>query len=269
MKIESPLNPCQSQPRRLRTLINQSKPRALRRSSRDACARRGAAAPKDATRAQAGSRRGRHEADVFHLPCKLRLRLYSPAIQLLSPRALPQGPRSLDEIAKLPLLQLQETSKIAGIWNDFHRDKDDVVATTLEGAATFRTLLKRGKQSPLFVFPVSVVGGGPTDFSVLVSQFQEKHCLLTSYEDYNTKGVDATPHVVATFYDELLAEKDIVLVRTEVVNPAMPPETARTINEALISAYLTAEGYEKVEQFNHNPQDFPIEEYLADPQNRC
>ncbi|RLN50250.1 hypothetical protein BBP00_00010063, partial [Phytophthora kernoviae] len=63
------------------------------------------------------------------------------------------GARSLEQIVKLELLENEQAPQIRSIWEDFHADKDDAVATTLL-ADEFQSIVKRATAAPYFIFPV-------------------------------------------------------------------------------------------------------------------
>eukprot|EP00466_Bigelowiella_natans_P019595 jgi/Bigna1/146631/aug1.118_g21339 len=176
-------------------------------------------------------------------------------------------PRKLEEIVKIPLLLMNEADKIVEIWTDYHSSKPGVFAGVLKGKRKFQVMMQRAQKSPLFIYPlVSPDGGG--NYFVLVSQFQGKHCLFTSLEDFNEKKENAQPHLVITFYDELINEKDLVLIRTDICNPAFSLQAAKNINESVVKHYVSSDGYDLVDRFNHDPSKFDIESYLADPANQ-
>eukprot|EP00472_Partenskyella_glossopodia_P008988 CAMPEP_0197528988 /NCGR_PEP_ID=MMETSP1318-20131121/26966_1 /TAXON_ID=552666 /ORGANISM="Partenskyella glossopodia, Strain RCC365" /LENGTH=201 /DNA_ID=CAMNT_0043084297 /DNA_START=21 /DNA_END=626 /DNA_ORIENTATION=- len=176
-------------------------------------------------------------------------------------------PRKLDELVKVPLLLMEDADKISEIWDNYHKDRPGVFAGVLKGKRKFEVLMQRGKKCPRFMYPIKSLGDDKGGFFVLVSEFQGKHCLFTSYEDLVDKKDQAQPHLVVTFYDELISEKDIVLVRTDICNPALSDEATRKVNRALLTSYLTSQGYEMVDKFNHEPREFPVEEYLQNQDN--
>lgn len=52
----------------------------------------------------------------------------------------------------------------------------------------------------------------------LVLQFQGKHCLFTSLEDFRANPGAATPYMTLAIFDDLVEKKGIALVRGEVAN---------------------------------------------------
>ncbi|GAB5356178.1 hypothetical protein AAMO2058_000268700 [Amorphochlora amoebiformis] len=175
------------------------------------------------------------------------------------------SPRKLDDIVKLHIMAMEEPDKIVKVWTEFHDRKLGVASGVLRGRRKFEVLMQRARKSPFFVYPLK--SETPGNFSVLMAQFQGKHCLMTGLEDYVEKKEEASPHLVVTFYDELLSEKDLVLVRTDICNPGFSKESAEKMNSAIIKNYLTSSGYEIVDKFNHAPKEFEKLNYLPNPDN--
>lgn len=63
------------------------------------------------------------------------------------------GPKKLEEIVKLPLLNMHGTSEVKQIWLDYHKDHKTAVADTL-GPEEFEMLMQRSQRCPMFVLPV-------------------------------------------------------------------------------------------------------------------
>ncbi|KAI9923277.1 hypothetical protein PsorP6_000701 [Peronosclerospora sorghi] len=58
-----------------------------------------------------------------------------------------------DGFLNLELLEKEQTPQIRTIWNKFHADKDDAIATALN-ATELHALVERAKRAPYFIFPV-------------------------------------------------------------------------------------------------------------------
>lgn len=86
------------------------------------------------------------------------LRIRSDYSELLKPKATLSGAsgeipfKKLEDIMKVELLTDKTTEEITKIWLDYHKDKDVLVATIPTEA--FNTLMARGKEYPLFIFPL-------------------------------------------------------------------------------------------------------------------
>lgn len=97
-------------------------------------------------------------------------------------------------------------------------------------------------------------------FHTLVTQFQDNHVLITGLEDFKTKGLDASPYVVITFYPELM-HKGIVLVRTDLISVNLHKPDAGRVTDQLIQSYCDDKLFAFVENFNKRPQKFDFEAF--------
>lgn len=60
--------------------------------------------------------------------------------------------KQLNDIMKVDLLQDKTADEIKGIWLQYHKEKDVLVATI--PAETYNLLNERSKQYPIFIFPL-------------------------------------------------------------------------------------------------------------------
>ena len=75
-------------------------------------------------------------------------------------------PRKLREVVKISAFEKENADTCTMLWNEFHHAKPENVSTVLtEGQ--YKTLVSRGKASPIFIHPVPK-GEAPNHF-VLVS----------------------------------------------------------------------------------------------------
>ena len=89
------------------------------------------------------------------------------------------APRTLDEVVKIDLLETETPARVREIWDEYHLTKEDVVgqAWTRDEYGAFT---EAAREAPMFVFPVRRDEG---EF-VMLSQVQEKHCILTFLDEY-------------------------------------------------------------------------------------
>lgn len=123
------------------------------------------------------------------------------------------GPRALDQIVKLELLQNEDGEQIQHIWEQFHTDKSDAVAAALPHDR-FRTLVDRATAAPFFVFPVYRQDG----FFNMLCQFQQTCFLVTYLEAFKENPAGAPPCLAVSLYDDLLEKKEVGLVRGDIIN---------------------------------------------------
>ena len=74
---------------------------------------------------------------------------------------------------------------------------------------------------------------------MLVTQFQDKSCFMTSLEDFQRDPSTAQPYLVFTMYDELAAEKGMVLVRADICHMSLSTADAEKLTNQLIRHYTT------------------------------
>ncbi|KAH7467193.1 hypothetical protein KRP22_013005 [Phytophthora ramorum] len=163
------------------------------------------------------------------------------------------GARSLEQLVKLELLENEQAPQIRSIWEDFHAGKDDAVATTLS-ADEFQSLVKRAEAAPYFIFPVYRQEG----FFNMLCQFQQSCFLITYLEAFKENPSAAPPCVAVSLYDDLLAEKELALVRADVINMLDKKESQLLLNQMLAS-YQDDKLYEHVDKFNNQPDKFDFE----------
>ncbi|KAG6621419.1 protein mitochondrial precursor [Phytophthora cinnamomi] len=167
------------------------------------------------------------------------------------------GARSLEQIVKLELLESEQAPQIRSIWEEFHADKDDAVATTL-GADEFQALVKRAEAAPFFIFPVYRQEG----FFNMLCQFQQSCFLVTYLEAFKENPSAAPPCVAISLYDDLLDKKELTLVRADVIN-MLDKKESQLLLQQLLASYQDDKLYEHVDKFNNKPDQFDFEAYRS------
>ena len=109
----------------------------------------------------------------------------------------------------------------------------------------------------MFVFPVERSDGN----FVMLSQVQEKHCILTMLDEYRLNPANAQPWLALTFYDDLAEDKDVVLVRGDVLIPQLTLEEGKRLWGNVRHFYLNET--DQVDKFNNDPNEFNIDSHLA------
>lgn len=123
------------------------------------------------------------------------------------------APRSLDQIVKLNLIENERPAAITQIWNEYHQDKSDCIARTLDGS-TFTSIVERAQSAPYFVFPVHRQDG----YFNMLSQFQDQYFLVTYLEAFKENPSLAPPCLTISLFDDLIDQKQLGLVRVDIVN---------------------------------------------------
>jgi hypothetical protein len=167
------------------------------------------------------------------------------------------SPRLLKDIVKLPLIAMENTDKIEQIWHERHVNDDARFGQVL-GEKKYELLMSNSKQFPMFMFPVHRDSG----YIVLVSQFQDRHCLLTGLEAFQKLGANAHPICVVTFYDELKEKKKVVLARGDITDPVVNKKEVLRLFDDILFAYTAESGIQRVREFNLRPQEFDFQKYF-------
>lgn len=92
----------------------------------------------------------------LHRPCSVRSRDYAellnPKSQLDKTKGAELPHKKLSDIMKIELLENKTADEIKQIWFEYHSKKDVLVAAI--PTATYNLLSARGKQYPMFIFPL-------------------------------------------------------------------------------------------------------------------
>lgn len=187
-------------------------------------------------------------------------RVLLPSLPVPSRRTLftYPSPRLLKDIVKLPLLAMESTEKIETVWHERHFN-DMARVGRIISQSKFDLLMSNSKQFPMFIFPVH----RPSGYIVLVSQFQDRHCLLTGLEAYQKQGSSAHPICVLTFYDELKEKKNVVLARCDITDPIVTKNEVQRLYDDIVFTYTADGPLQSVREFNLRPSEFDFEAYFS------
>ncbi|GIX61917.1 ATP synthase mitochondrial F1 complex assembly factor 1 [Babesia caballi] len=171
-------------------------------------------------------------------------------------------PRTLNEVAKVPLLLQHDPQTIAGLWQRQFEQRNDVVTCTVD-AGSYRQLSNNAKRSPMFILPVQVDRRGT--YNMVLQYVDTKSVLFTSVDSFKVLGMERSPpYFILTFFDELVAQKNIVLVRGDIVNPKdVSKVNAKRLMEATVRFYTDMNLYHWVEGFNHRPREFIFDQFVS------
>ncbi|CAM9563882.1 unnamed protein product [Heterosigma akashiwo] len=125
------------------------------------------------------------------------------------------------------------------------------------GAENFQKLLSRGNECPYFVHPIWREQG----YFMLLSQFQDRHVLVTYLEDFKSNPNGAQPWLVISAYSDLVESKGLGLVRGD-ITPNLSSLEASDLFTKVLESYTEDTKYEEVECFNNTPQSFDLEKYV-------
>jgi ATP synthase F1 complex assembly factor 1 len=169
-------------------------------------------------------------------------------------------PKQLNEVARVPLLRQESPVKIRQLWLEQFKSRNDVVVGTM-AKAEFEQFKANAMACPMFLSPVTKNSDGSSYFN-LITQFQDgKYCLLTDLEAFRTNPLNASPMMVVTIYDELVAEKGIALIRGDIINRLeISRDDANSILKFLRIFYTNK--FDTVKQFNEKPREFDYNQFL-------
>ena len=187
------------------------------------------------------------------------LAVASPLRRTAASLAMPGTPRTLGDVAKLSLLETEEPARISALWDAFHDDKECVAGASL-APDEHASIVDRGAESPMFVFPIRREGG----HFMLLSQYATAHRMfaLTSLAEYQQNPAMAQPWASLHLFDELLTTKGVGLLRAEVAPERLTTDEAAHLVLLLRRFYGTAQ-YDKVWMFNHAEKHFDLDAYVA------
>ena len=170
-------------------------------------------------------------------------------------------PTDLNDIVKLEVLMQEPSDRIKEIWSEYHTvNKSGLQICGNLDTRMDQLLRAKGKESPMFVFPV--FKGSDDQYMVLFSQFQENMFILTYLEEYKRNPASAQPWMQITLYDELVKEKAIGLYRADFI-PNLNKAESTLILKMLFDVYSDEIMYNShVLTFNKHPEQFNFKKYF-------
>lgn len=103
-------------------------------------------------------------------------------------------------------------------------------------------------------------------FIMFLAQAQlPQHILFTPLAEYQAHQSDAVPHMVCTFYTELVPSKDVCLARCDVMNMTHlnKDESVQLLSDT-VACYTKPQLYEHVMAVNHSSDKFDLDALLRD-----
>eukprot|EP00400_MALV-I_sp_L67-5_P000295 gene295-1060_t len=166
-------------------------------------------------------------------------------------------PRKLTEVVKLPLFQREDPTKIRELWLEHFKDHLAVVAGCL-ARPEYLELKANAKECPVFICPVRKLSG----YMNLVMQFQDNQILFTALHEYQQKGNDAALYAVITLFDDFVMNKDVALLRAEVVAPELTKKDCIHLVRYVREFYGgQTDKFKWVKDFNHRAHEFDYESF--------
>lgn len=176
------------------------------------------------------------------------------------------APRKLDEIVKLDKFTNLTTPQITALWTDYHRntDKNQYNVSSVISAEQHNVMSQNIKQSPISIIPVITKCTGSVEYWPCLIQWQDNIALLTAVSNYQQASTKLIPSCTITLYNDLLNDKDITLIRGDIVIPTdMTKSQFSILLQQLIELYTNSELYDRyVYTANHKPNEFVFDDVL-------
>ncbi|CAJ1954587.1 unnamed protein product [Cylindrotheca closterium] len=169
------------------------------------------------------------------------------------------GPKELNDILKKDLVGDKPRSEVADLWYSFHEEKDNVHGLVMKGEDA-STVLSRAASSPFFIQPVFRDDG----YFMLISQFFEpSHFIMAYLEDYKMDPSAAQPLLTFSVFDDYAEEKDLTLVRADVLNKGIEDAEGLKIVKNMLDKYSLEDEYMDVYAFNKKPETFDFDDFIS------
>lgn len=150
-------------------------------------------------------------------------------------------PKTLKEIAKLPLLERADSYKVRELWLDHHKSRKDCVPGVLD-KHEFHKFSVNATSFPDFFLPLRPPNGGRLDYRGLFLQAQpapvpnDLRFMVCDLGDFQKKGENANPLMVVSLYADFIQAKELALLRGQVVGH-LDRESAERIVKFLRMTY--------------------------------
>ncbi|EGD82681.1 hypothetical protein PTSG_03342 [Salpingoeca rosetta] len=176
---------------------------------------------------------------------------------------LPPFVPRLDSILHVHKLRDVAPEDIARTWTQHIATSDSRLSAVIP-AETYDLLHARGKESPLFLYPLPQGGSG---YDFYVGQFAGNVCAFTSLLEYQTHAENARPVLTLFHYTELKRSKGHVLMMGELDIDRMNMAAAQLLVHQLQLFYANQtedakDAYDLVRQFNTRPGSFDYNDLL-------
>mmetsp|Transcript_10208 Transcript_10208/g.21507 ORF Transcript_10208/g.21507 Transcript_10208/m.21507 type:complete len:226 (-) Transcript_10208:284-961(-) len=169
------------------------------------------------------------------------------------------GPKKLHDILKKELVEDKSRTEISDLWYTYHESKDNVHGLVLGGKET-KALIPRAAISPFYIQPIFRDDG----HFMLVSQFFEpSHFIMAYLEDYKMDPTAAQPLLSFSIFDDYADDKDLTLVRADIMNNGIDEGEGLKVVKAMLDNYKNDDEYLNVRAFNTKPDSFDLDGFIA------
>jgi hypothetical protein len=99
---------------------------------------------------------------------------------------------------------------------------------------------------------------------MMVSQFQAPgHFLMAYLEDYQMDPAGAQPLLSFSVFDDYAEDKDLTLVRADILNRGIQDDEGYKIVQNMLDGYVRDDEYMAVYGFNKKPETFDLDDFIA------
>lgn len=99
---------------------------------------------------------------------------------------------------------------------------------------------------------------------MLVSQFFEpSHFIMAYLEDYKMDPSAAQPLLSFSVFDDYAEEKDLALVRADILNKGIADDEGLKIVKDMLDKYAVEDEYMDVYAFNKKPETFDFDGFIS------
>jgi hypothetical protein len=82
-------------------------------------------------------------------------------------------------------------------------------------------------------------------------------------EDYKMDPHSATPLLTFSIFDDYAADKNLSLVRCDILNKNIQDEEGRKIVQSVLDNYRKEDEFPEIKMFNERPNAFDIDAYIS------
>ena len=138
-------------------------------------------------------------------------------------------------------------------------NQENVLGLVLGGEEA-KALIPRAVISPFYIQPIFRDDG----HFMLVSQFFEpSHFIMAYLEDYKMDPAAAQPLLSFSVFDDYADEKDLTLIRADILNRGIDEGEGLKVVNSMIANYKDDDEYLSVRGFNSKPDSFDLDGYIA------
>ncbi|KAL8561746.1 hypothetical protein ACOMHN_026029 [Nucella lapillus] len=170
--------------------------------------------------------------------------------------------KGLDSLMKLDLVQDKTAAEVEQIWKEYHGTKDCVFAVLQKD--NFEDLMTKAQNCPTFIYPLPRDDG----HEFILMQFDGKEVQFTPLAMYQMVKENAPACLTLVHYTELLDTKGIVLMSGQYDDKVLKREDAVMLVQMMAIYYgKSSPQFDRVQTFNHCPQEFDHQQLLNDLEN--